>query len=126
MRNPEADYLTKGWLESGSHPLKEYEELVTKYDPETADWLIDALYHNYKRIVLVAPNQAELDEYRPQALTIAGFCEKRWGMTYAERIGSQEFIKQLITVAPQLDASTEDFLVIPPGGEIKPEMFWRE
>jgi hypothetical protein len=123
---PGSYYLTKGWLESGSHPLKEYNELLLKYDAETADWLIDALYHNYKRIVLIAPTQTELDACRGQARTIAEFCEDRWGMRYDERIGSAEFIKQLVTTAPLLKSSTEDFLVIPPGGEIKAQMFSRK
>lgn len=123
---PGTYYLTKGWLESGSHPLKEYRDLVEKYDPASADWILDEQYRNYKRLVLVAPSQAELDAYRHQALEVAVFCAGRWGFRYEERIGSDEFIKQLVTEAHRLRESTDDFLVIPPGGEIKQEMFWRE
>lgn len=122
---PGTYYVTKGWLESGSHPLKEYRELVEKYDQETADWIIDEEYKNYKRLVLVAPGQAELDAYRPQAREIAEFCAARWGFQYQEIIGSNEFIHHLMTDAPQLSTSNDDFLIIPPGGEIKAEMFWR-
>ena len=123
---PGTYYLTKGWLESGSHPLKEYRDLVEKYDPASADWILDEQYRNYRRLVLVAPSQAELDAYRHQALEVAVFCAGRWGFRYEERIGSDEFIKQLVTEAHRLRESTDDFLVIPPGGEIKQEMFWRE
>jgi hypothetical protein len=122
---PGTYYLTKGWLESGSHPLKEYRELLEKYDPETADWIMDEQYKNYKRLVLVAPTQAELDAYRPKALEVADFCAERWGFRYEERIGSDDFVKRLVTVAYQLKQSTDDFLVIPPGGEVKQEMFFR-
>lgn len=122
---PGTYYLTKGWLESGSHPLKEYRELLEKYDKETADWIIDEQYRNYKRVVLVAPNQEELDAYRHKAREVADFCAERWGYRYEERIGSDEFVKKLVTVAFQLTESTDDFLVIPPGGEVKQEMFWR-
>jgi hypothetical protein len=122
---PGTYYLTKGWLESGSHPLKEYRELLEKYDPETADWIMDEQYKNYKRLVLVAPTQAELDAYRPKALEVADFCARRWGFRYEERIGSDDFVKRLVTVAYQLKQSTDDFLVIPPGGEVKQEMFFR-
>ena len=38
---PGTIYLSKGWLESGSHPLKEHQELLEKYDAETADWILD-------------------------------------------------------------------------------------
>jgi hypothetical protein len=122
---PGTYYLTKGWLESGSHPLKEYRELLEKYDQETADWIMDEQYKNYKRLVLVAPTQAELDAYRPKALEVADFCAERWGFRYEERIGSDDFVKRLVTVAYQLKQSTDDFLVIPPGGEVKQEMFFR-
>jgi hypothetical protein len=122
---PGTYYLTKGWLESGSHPLKEYRELLEKYDKETADWIIDEQYRNYKRVVLVAPNQEELDAYRHKAREVADFCADRWGYRYEERIGSDDYVKKLVTVAFQLTESTDDFLVIPPGGEVKQEMFWR-
>lgn len=122
---PGTYYLTKGWLESGSHPLKEYRDLLEKYDRETADWIIDEQYRNYKRIVLVAPNQQELDAYRDKAREVADFCQERWNYYYEERIGSEDYVKKLMTVAYQLSESTDDFLVIPPGGEVKQEMFWR-
>jgi hypothetical protein len=122
---PGTYYLTKGWLESGSHPLKEYREYLEKYDAETADWLIDEQYRNYKRIVLVAPNQDELEAYREQAREVADFCASRWGYRYEERIGSDDFVGKLVNLGPQLTESTDEFLVIPPGGEIKQEMFWR-
>jgi len=123
---PGTYYLTKGWLESGSNPLDEYQALVEKYDRETADWIIDAQYRNYKRLVLVAPTRAELQLCRSRAVEVAAFCAARWGFRCEERLGSDEFVKQLVTRAPQLGESTDDFLVIPPGSEIKQEMFWRE
>jgi hypothetical protein len=122
---PGTYYLTKGWLESGSYPLKEYRELLEKYDRETADWIMDEQYRNYKRLVFVAPDQAELEAYRPKAREVADFCAARWGFQYEEKIGSDEFVKTLVTEAYKLTESTDDFLVIPPGGEIKQEMYWR-
>jgi hypothetical protein len=122
---PGTYYLTKGWLESGSHPLKEYRELLAKYDQETADWLIDEQYKNYKRIVLVAPDQAEMDAYREQAREVADFCAERWGYRYEEIIGSGGFIQRLMTEAAGLTASADDYLVIPPGGEVRQDMFFR-
>lgn len=122
---PGTYYLTKGWLESGSHPLKEYRELLEKYDRETADWIMDEQYRNYKRLVLLAPDQAELDAYRAKAREVADFCAERWGFQYEEKLGSDAFVKSLVTEAYKLTGSTDDFLVIPPGGEIKQEMYWR-
>lgn len=123
---PGTYYLTKGWLESGSNPLNEYQALVEKYGREAAGWIVDTQYRNYKRLVLVAPTSAELELYRDQACEVAEFCAARWGFCYEERVGSDEFVKRLVTSAPLLRESTDDFLVIPPGGEIKQAMFWRE
>ncbi len=123
---PGTYYLTKGWLASGSHPLREYRELVEKYGQESADWIIDEQYRNYRRLALVAPSQSELDACHAQALEVAEFCAARWGFRYEELVGSTDFVERLVTETPQLRKSTDDFLVIPPGGEIKQEMFWRE
>jgi hypothetical protein len=122
---PGTYYLTKGWLESGSHPLKEHQELLEKYDAETADWILDEQYRNYRRLVLVAPTEAELAAYRPAAKAVADFCAERWGFRYEERLGATELIDRLLEHGPDLAASDDDYLIIPPGGEIKPEMFWR-
>lgn len=128
---PGTYYLTKGWLESGSHPLKEYHEYVGKYGPETTMWLLDQQYQHYERIALVASDAAELAAYREQAQEVARFCE-RWGMRYEEIAGSDDYVRRLIETAAALrdgtlqgEAAGPDFLVIPPGGEIRQEMFMR-
>jgi hypothetical protein len=38
---PGTYYLSKGWLESGSHPLSEYEEYAERYGREEAKWILD-------------------------------------------------------------------------------------
>ena len=104
---PGTYYLSKGWLESGSHPLKEYEEYVPKYGAEEAMWLMDQQYQHYERLVLVAHNQADLEAYRPQAQEVARFCE-RWGMRYEEILGSDRYVRRLVELveraAKALDA----------------------
>jgi hypothetical protein len=124
QKEPGTYYLTKGWLESGSNPLKEYEEYVPKYGPEEAMWLMDQQYQHYKRLVLVAHNQADLEKYRPQAQEVARFCE-RWGMKYEEILGSDIFVRRLIEVAADLARTDGDFVVVPPGDEIKQNQFIR-
>jgi hypothetical protein len=124
QKEPGTYYLTKGWLESGSNPLKEYEEYVPKYGPEEAMWLMDQQYQHYKRLVLVAHNQADLEKYRPQAQEVARFCE-RWGMKYEEILGSDIFVRRLIEVAADLARTDDDFVVVPPGDEIKQNQFIR-
>jgi len=129
---PGTYYLSKGWLESGSHPLLEYQEYVPKYGEEQAMWVMDQQYQHYERLVLVAHSQADLDAYRPQALEVANFCG-RWGMRYEEILGSDGYIRRLAELLSDvaekglagLNGAGDDFLVIPPGGEILQEQFIR-
>ncbi len=124
QKTPGTYYLSKGWLESGSNPLKEYQSYVPKYGQEQALWLMDVQYQHYKRLVLVAHSQADLEKYRPEAEEVARFCQ-RWGMEYEEILGSDTFVRRLVEVAAALDQADENFLVVPPGGEIKQMDFIR-
>ena len=117
-------YLTKGWLESGSNPLQEYQDYVQKYSNPKALWLIDSLYHNYKRLVLVADSQEDLENYRDRALEVAKFCE-RWGMQYQEILGSSEYFEHLISAASQSEPADANFILVPPGGELRQDQFLR-
>ena len=145
---PGTYYLSRGWLEAGSHPLGEYEGYVDKYGAERAMWLMDQQYRNYERLVLVAHSQAELDACRPQAEEIARFCA-RWDMRLEEILGSDSYVRQLVDLVQQIsneagemlpdgiagaDATKcdqaqispdGDYLVIPPGGEICQALFVR-
>lgn len=117
-------YLSKGWLEAGSTPLKEYQQYLKKYGPETAAWLMDQQYQNYKRLALVASSAEELATYRERALEVARYCE-RWGYRYEEILGSDAFLRELMAVAADLSRAGEDFLIIKPGQTVSPELFTR-
>ncbi len=117
-------YLTKGWLESGSNPLQEYQGYVKRYGSDKAMWVMDQLYHNYKRLALVAHSQEDLDKYRARAQEVARFCE-RWSMRYEEMLGSSEFFEHLIQSAARPEEAHADFIVISPGGELRQDQFLR-
>lgn len=119
---PGTYYLSKGWLESGSHPLKEYEEYVEKYGPEDASWIMDQQYQHYERLALVVHNEADLAKYRPQAKKVAQYCQQ-WGMRYEEILGSEAFVRRLIEVAADPVQSDDNFVIVPPGGEIRQDQF---
>ena len=136
---PGTYYLTKGWLESGSHPLKEYQEYLPKYGEEQTLWLLDQQYQHYSRVALVASTPEEMAVYREQAQEVARFCG-RWGMRYEEVLGSDDYVRRLVETAialrdgasaPECRNSSgmievaSDFLVIPPGGQIRQDMFMR-
>lgn len=119
---PGTYYLSKGWLESGSHPLKEYLEYRETYGEEDAAWIMDQQYQNYERLVFVAHSQEDLEAYREQALEVARYCE-RWGMRYEEILGSDAFVRRLLEVAANLDRASADFVIVPPGDEVRQEQF---
>jgi hypothetical protein len=121
---PGTYYLSKGWLESGSHPLQEFEEYVDKYGRGNAEWIMDKQYGNYRRLALVAHSQEDLESYREQAKEVAHYCE-RWGMRYEEILGSDGYIKRLIEVTLDPDSVNEDFVLIRPGGTVRLEQFLR-
>ena len=122
--NPGTYYLTKGWLESGSDPLREYHQALEKYGAENAEWLMDQQYRHYKRLVFVAHTRDDLETYRPRALEVAEYC-KQWGMSYEEVLGSEDYIRDLVKAVGTLSESDEQFLVIPPGGSIEQSQFLR-
>lgn len=122
--NPGTYYLTKGWLESGSDPLKEHHQAIEKYGAENAAWVMDQQYMHYTRLVFVAHTQEDLDTYRPRALEVAEYCE-RWGMKYEEVLGSDAYIRDLVKAVSTLSKSNEQFLVIPPGESIEQSQFLR-
>ena len=120
--NPGTIYLTKGWLESGSDPLNEYEQTLAKYGKETADWIMTQQYQHYKRLIFIAHKQEDLDEYRPRALKVAEYCQQ-WGMKYQEMLGSDNLLRQLAEIAVEPDQISEQFLVVPPEGILSQEQF---
>lgn len=119
---PGTYYLSKGWLESGSHPLKEFEEYREKYGEEDAAWIMDQQYQHYERLVLVAHSASDLQAYREEAQKVARYCE-RWGMRYEEILGSDVYVRRLIEVATALERIDEDFVLVPPGGEVRQDQF---
>jgi len=122
--NPGTYYLTKGWLESGSDPLKEYHQMVAKYGAEDGAWVMDQQYMHYDRLVFVAHTQEDLETYRPRAQDVAEYC-KRWGMKYEEILGSEDYVRDLVKAVNTLSESDDEFLVIPPGGSIEQSQFLR-
>lgn len=121
---PGTYYLSKGWLECGSHPLKEYEEIKAKYGEEEAKWIMDVQYGKYERLCLVADDRANLEKYRPQAQEVARFCEQ-WNFRYEEILGSSAYIRQLLDVATDLSKADGNFVVVPPGGKVSQRLFIR-
>jgi len=124
--NPNTYYLTRGWLEAKDEPLQDYLDYVRDYDEETADYLVEMKYRHYRKLCMVGFSQQELEECRPMALRVAEFCGERWNMEYEEIVGSTSMLQTLLGMPAQLGSVNDEFVVIPPGGEIEVDMFLRD
>jgi len=121
--NPGTYYLTKGWLEGGTDPLREYESYVERYGEKTADMVMDTMYQNYTHLCMVAHSEEDLAANRERAQAVGAFCKERWGMEYSERVGSDALIAKLLNAPHQLDGLGDEFVIIPPGGCVAMEQF---
>lgn len=117
---PGTYFLTKGWLEAGSHPLGEYRAYAAQYGPQEAAWIMDQQYRNYERLALVAHSRRELEACRPLALEVARFC-RRWGLRYEEIMGADRYIRRLAAIIRNPEEADARFVVVPPGGVIRPD-----
>lgn len=116
--HPGTYYLTGGWLEAGSDPLKEYESYLPKYGQKTTDFVMDTQYKNYTRLALVGHSEEDLSTYRERALRVAEYC-KRWNMIYHEIRGSDDYVRRLVEVALDLSKADGAFRVVLPRGKIE-------
>ncbi len=112
-------FLSKGWLECGSDPLREFEEYKTKHGEQMARWLIEQLYHNYKRVALVAADRQDFVDYGARARRVAEFL----GVDYVEVEGSDRFVRRLLDKPRTLHESDAEFVVVRTDSEVAMEPF---
>ena len=95
--------------------------------------IMDLQYKNYTRLMFVAQTKDDFVQYKGQVIEIAEFC-RRWGMRYEEKLGSDRFIKDLITFSRINNSSKQqfvdqalgkDFVIIYPNRDIEQKYFFR-
>lgn len=123
QKHPGTYYLTKGWLESLSDPLGEYERLLERYDLRRADKVMNSMYSHYSELCLIGHDQADLDAQMDRALNVAEFCKERWNMNFKTKVGKSDFIDRLLDAPNRLNALGDDFIIVAPGEELTAEMF---
>jgi hypothetical protein len=115
---PGTYYLTKGWLEVGDTPFDDYDRLAAKYGPRKAEWVIREMIKHYTRLALIdTGRQADLGRYRDLARGLA----ERWSLRFEEIQGSDALVRQML-----FGPWDEGFVVVPPGGTIRYEDFFRK
>ena len=124
MSNAGTYFLTKGWLESETTPVGQYNSYREKYSEEDTEWMMDMQFQHYDRLLFVAPNKNEVKHYRGMAQEVADFCQ-RWQMKYEEYVGSDDYFKTFIASIDSPEEAGSEFVLVPPGGEILTEQFLR-
>ncbi len=140
-KEPGTYYLSPGWIDVGSDPLKVYMDALTKYGGETALWVTTEMMKNYARVAYVETRLPEGDpavpvsvggmteqagarqretqpagrDYRRYAREVATFL----GLRYEEIQGSLEALTQLFARGcSDPRAGDPGFVVLHPGEEL--------
>ncbi len=111
---PGTYYLTKGWIEVADTPFSEHERLVERYGRERADRIVGVMLKNYTRLLLIKTGQYSLERSREYSRIMA----ERFGLRFEEIEGSTTLIRKMVE-----GTWDDEFVVVPPGGEIGLEAF---
>lgn len=112
---PGSYYLTKGWIEVGSTPFTEYDEMIKRIGPEKAARVQKMMLGNYKRLALINTGQNNMDHYREYSRKTA----ERFELKYEEISGSRAMVEKLIS-----GNWNEEFIVTQPGQAITFQHFF--
>jgi hypothetical protein len=106
---PNRYFLTRGWLAEGVDPLTEYEEWREKYGVDTAQWLKQELYGNYRTLCLLDTGVLDSPYYHEQAVRVAEFLNASFEIYKADL----DLLRKLL-----IGQWDENFLIVKPGEEI--------
>jgi hypothetical protein len=111
---PGTYYLTKGWIEAGTTPFNEHEQLVKKYGAEKAKYMTALMLKNYTRLAFINTGQYQIEQYRAYAAATA----EAFGLQFEEVPGSPELVHKMV-----FGPWDGEFVVIPPGGVMEYQNF---
>ncbi len=113
-KEPGTFFLSPGWTEGGETPLSLYEEYKATYGADTAKWLIEEQFKNYKRMVLIDNKVCAINKCRVETKKNAKFL----GLQYQEIPGSLTFFKKFLS-----GNWDHDFIVIEKDQEITQDLY---
>ena len=114
-RTPGTFYLTKGWIECGEDPYTEYCAMREKYGEDKAFRITKQYIANYTRLALITSENSDSEAYHKYAKMVAD----HFDLNYEEITGSNQFLENFISGEWE-----KDFVIVPPGEEIKYNMFY--
>ena len=112
---PGTFFLSRGWVDKGITPFREYGYMLERFGPEKADRIMKALLKNYTRLAYIRMDET-VNSNCHQAYARSKALE--YGLEYKEIAGSPVLFDQLIN-----GLGSSRLKVVPPGDEIRYEMF---
>ena len=113
-QEPGTYFLSKGWIESGINIVEEHRQTEKRFGKKNAEIVKQLMFKNYTRLALVNPGYDDVRPYRQFARQAAVELDLR----FEEIGGTTRLLKKMIT-----GPWDGDFVVAPPGHEIKLEDF---
>jgi hypothetical protein len=113
-QQPGTYYLTKGWMEIGDTPFREYDRTLETHGKERADLVYEMMMAQYTRLVFIHTNASDTDSSRNYARTTAA----RFGLAYEEIQGSDRLIRKML-----FGPWDKELVVVQPGESVTMEQF---
>lgn len=111
---PGTYYLTKGWINHGGDPYKEFLKWRKKYGAAKARLLLEKTIGNYTRLAFIQTGKGDQTQYVLYARKVA----RKLGLRFEKIAGDRRILEKMI--AGDWD---EDFIVVGPGEKVTLEPF---
>jgi hypothetical protein len=107
-------FYTKGYLESESNFIKDYEGCVKKYGEKRSIWMIQEMMKHYKNVAVIDTGAFDPEDLKEKIAPFAGIID----VPVSVIPGNLRIIDMLLTG----DWRDDEFLTIPPESEVSFEM----
>ncbi len=92
-REHRAVYMTQGWMDGESNIITEYQQLLERYDKETADSVIDMMYGHYEELALLDTKVTDIRQLWEETAPVEEFAKLKRNVVPA----SLSYLEQLLT-----------------------------
>lgn len=107
-------YLTRGWTLDKESIIRQYESICEKYDEETCEMIMEAMYAHYDSLTLIDTGCYNMDEIQKYADKVSQMMDFKIKQTP----GSIQILEKLLT-----GCWDENFIVLAPGQAVCEEYF---
>ena len=114
---PGTYYLTKGWINHGGDPLKEFIKWQKKYGTDKARLFLEKTIGNYTRLAFIQTGKQEHTDDIKYARKVA----RKLDLKFEKITGNRTIVEKLIS-----GCWDDDFIVVEPGDKVSLDPFYQE